>query len=82
MGTDGNAPGDQKGITSGEANETGEDKRKVPQAQEPGGLGVEDGPAPVDEDMTDVDANNSVSSEHPLPNEYCWLTSPTWAPPV
>lgn len=65
MGIDENAPRDQKGVTSGTDNETEQDTSNVPQAQEPEDSGVEDEPALVDEDMTDVDANNSVSSEHP-----------------
>jgi hypothetical protein len=63
MDIDENAPGNksQQGVTSGTDNETGHDpKRDEPQVPLP-----PDDEAPVDEDMADVDANNSVSSEYP-----------------
>lgn len=65
MDIDENAPGNisQKGVTSGTDNETGPDpKRNEPEVPLP-----PDDEAPVDEEMADVDANNSVSSEHPKP---------------
>lgn len=63
MDIDENAPGNisQKGVTSATDNETGHDpKRNEPEVPLPA-----DDEAPVEEDMSDVDANNSVSSEHP-----------------
>ncbi|KAA0983293.1 hypothetical protein [Pseudomonas sp. ANT_J28] len=63
MEIDENAPGNisQAGVTSTTDNEAGHDpKGKEPEVPLPA-----DDEAPVDEDMTDVDANNSVSSEHP-----------------
>lgn len=61
-----NAPGNisqQQGIGGSADNETAHgpkgDKPEVPLAT--------DDEAPVDEDMADVDATNSVSSEHPEP---------------
>ena len=65
MDIDENAPGNisQKGVTSGTDNETGADpKRNEPEVPLP-----PDDEAPVDEEMADVDASNSVSSEHPMP---------------
>ncbi|MCK1792846.1 hypothetical protein [Pseudomonas violetae] len=65
MEIDENAPGNisQQGVSGGTDNETGHDPRRS---------GTEvpfpaDEEAPVDEEMTDVDANDSVSSEHPIP---------------
>ncbi|MGF0237564.1 hypothetical protein ACQR3P_01575 [Rhodococcus sp. IEGM1300] len=58
-----NAPGNmsQKGVSGGTDNETGfdsgRDKKQTP-------LQADDDAA-IDEDMSDVEANNSVSSEHP-----------------
>lgn len=63
MEIDENAPGNksQQRETRTTDNETGHDpKRDEPEVPLP-----PDDEAPVDEDMTDVDANNSVSSEHP-----------------
>lgn len=58
-----NAPGNisQKGVTSNTDNETGPDpKQHESEAPLPA-----DDESPVDEEMLDVDAANSVSSEHP-----------------
>lgn len=65
MDIDENAPGNisQKGVTSNTDNETGHDPRK----HESGVLLPADDESPVDEEMLDVDAVNSVSSEHPEP---------------
>ncbi|WP_207284550.1 hypothetical protein [Pseudomonas sp. FW300-N2A2] len=65
MGIDENAPGNisQAGITGGTDNETGDD----PEGKEPEVPLPPDDEAPVDEEMVDVDATNSVSSEHPKP---------------
>ncbi|MFJ7281877.1 hypothetical protein [Pseudomonas sp. NPDC099000] len=63
MEIDENAPGNisQAGVTNTTDNEAGHDpKGKEPEVPLPA-----DDEASVDEDMTDVDANNSVSSEHP-----------------
>ncbi|AWM91783.1 hypothetical protein DJ564_13610 [Pseudomonas sp. 31-12] len=60
MDIDENAPGNisQAGVTRGTDNEAGHDpKGKDPEVALP----------PVDEERADVDANNSVSSEHPRP---------------
>jgi hypothetical protein len=65
MDIDKNAPGNksQQGVTGGTDNETGHDpKRKEPEVPLP-----PDDEAPVDEEMVDVDATNSVSSEYPKP---------------
>lgn len=65
MDIDENAPGNksQQEVTRTTDNETGHDpKRNEPEVPLP----PED-EAPVDEEMVDVDANNSVSSEHPKP---------------
>ena len=65
MDIDENAPGNisQQGVTVATDNETGHDpKRDKSEVPLPA-----DDEAPVDEEMTDVDANNSVSSEHPEP---------------
>jgi hypothetical protein len=65
MDIDENAPGNkyQQGVTGGTDNETGHDpKRKEPEVPLP-----PDDEAPVDEEMVDVDATNSVSSEYPKP---------------
>jgi len=65
MEIDENAPGNisQGGVTGGTDNETGHDpKRGAPEVPLPA-----DDEAPLDEDMADVDATNSVSSEHPHP---------------
>lgn len=65
MDIDENAPGNisQKGVTSGTDNETGHDpKRGEAEAPLPA-----DDQALVEEEMADVDAVNSVSSEHPKP---------------
>lgn len=65
MDIDENAPGNisQAGVTRGTDNETGHDpKGKDPEVPLP-----PDDEAPVDEEMADVDANNSVSSEHLRP---------------
>ncbi|MHC8321151.1 hypothetical protein ACYZT4_10700 [Pseudomonas sp. GB2N2] len=58
-----NAPGNisQKGVTSNTDNETGHDPAKH-ELEAP--LPADD-ESPVDEEMLDVDAVNSVSSEHP-----------------
>ncbi|MFJ7797186.1 hypothetical protein [Pseudomonas sp. NPDC096950] len=58
-----NAPGNifQKGVTSSTDNETGHDPKKH-KSEAP--LPADD-ESPVDEEMLDVDAVNSVSSEHP-----------------
>jgi hypothetical protein len=65
MDIDENAPGNksQQGVTGGTDNETGHDsKGKEPEVPLP-----PDDEAPLDEEMADVDATNSVSSEHPEP---------------
>ncbi|PQP00362.1 MULTISPECIES: hypothetical protein [Pseudomonas] len=65
MDIDENAPGNrsQQEVTRTTDNETGHDpKRNEPEVPLP-----PDDEAPVDEEMADVDANNSVSSEHPKP---------------
>ncbi|MHC8314975.1 hypothetical protein [Pseudomonas sp. LB3P31] len=65
MDIDKNAPGNisQQGVTGGTDNETGHDpKRGDTEVPLPA-----DEESPVDEEMADVDANNSVSSEHPNP---------------
>ncbi|MGX1186690.1 hypothetical protein AB7M29_004369 [Pseudomonas sp. F-14 TE3623] len=65
MDIDENAPGNksQQEVTRTTDNETGHDpKRNEPEVPLP-----PDDEAPVDEEMVDVDANNSVSSEHPKP---------------
>lgn len=67
MDIDENAPGNksQQGVTGGTDNETGHDpKGKEPEVPLP-----PDDEAPVDEEMVDVAANNSVSSEHPEPGK-------------
>nr|WP_314643825.1 hypothetical protein [uncultured Pseudomonas sp.] len=65
MDIDENAPGNksQQGVTGGTDNETGHD----PKENEPEVPLQGRDEAPVDEEMADVDANNSVSSEHPKP---------------
>lgn len=65
MDIDENAPGNksQQKVTRTTDNETGHD----PQRNEPEVPLPPDDEAPVDEEMVDVDANNSVSSEHPKP---------------
>jgi len=65
MDIDENAPGNisQRGTAGKTDNETGNDP-KPNEAEVP--LPADD-EAPVDEEMADVDANNSVSSEHPEP---------------
>lgn len=65
MNIDENAPGNisQKGVTSNTDNEAGHEP-KVNKADLP--LPADD-EAPVDAEMADVDAVNSVSSEHPKP---------------
>jgi len=63
MDIDEDAPGNrsQQEVTRTTDNEAGHDpKRKEPEVPLPA-----DDEAPVDEDMSDVEANNSVSSEHP-----------------
>ncbi|EPA93997.1 hypothetical protein [Pseudomonas sp. G5(2012)] len=63
MDIDENAVGNmsQQDVTRTTDNETGHDPRKdQPQVPLP-----PNDEAPVDDDMTDVAANNSVSSEHP-----------------
>lgn len=63
MDIDENAPGNksQQEVTRTTDNETGHDpKRDEPEVPLPS-----DDEALVDEDMPDVDAKNSVSSEHP-----------------
>lgn len=65
MEIDENAPGNisQKGVSGGTDNETGHDpKRSGTEVPLPA-----DDEASVDEEMTDVDAANSVSREHPSP---------------
>eukprot|EP01133_Synstelium_polycarpum_P009849 gene9849-11510_t len=57
------APGNvsQQGVTRGTDNETGHDPRRdQPEAPLP-----PDDDAPMEEDMSDVDAADSVASEHP-----------------
>ena len=63
MDIDENAPGNksQQDVTRTTNNETKHDpKRDQPEVPLPA-----DDESPLDEDMTDVDAANSVSSEHP-----------------
>ncbi|QHD06577.1 hypothetical protein [Pseudomonas sp. R76] len=57
------APGNlsQQAVTRGTDNETGHDPRRDGEAAE---LPPEDD-APLEEDMSDVDAADSVASEHP-----------------
>lgn len=65
MHIDENAPGNQsqQDATRPTDNETGHDStRDKPEVPLPA-----DDEAPVDEDMADVDATNSVSQEHPKP---------------
>ena len=65
MDIDENAPGNisQKGVTGGTDSETGHDpKKNAPEVP----LSADD-EAGVDEEMADVDAANSVASEHPTP---------------
>ena len=65
MDIDESAPGNisQASVTNTTDNETGHDHRENdPEVPLP-----PDDEAPVDEEMVDVDANNSVSSEHPNP---------------
>lgn len=65
MEIDESAPGNisQKGVTSSTDNETGHDpKRNEPEVPLPA-----DEEAPIDEEMADVDATNSVATEHPTP---------------
>jgi len=65
MHIDENAPGDQsqqsatRPTDNGAGHDSTRDKPEVPLAA--------DDEAPVDEDMADVDATNSVSQEHPKP---------------
>lgn len=63
MEIDENAPGNlsQQEVTRTTDNETGHDPRR----DQPENPLPSDDEAAVDEDMSDVDANNSVSSEHP-----------------
>lgn len=63
MQIDEKAPGNisQQEVTRTTDNETGHDPRR----DEPEGTLPADDEASVEEDMSDVDANNSVSSEHP-----------------
>ncbi|WP_460141624.1 hypothetical protein [Pseudomonas sp. S2_E01] len=65
MDIDENAPGNrsQQDVTRATDNETGHDPRKD-ESEVP--LPPDD-EAPLEEDMSDVDATNSVSSEHPEP---------------
>lgn len=65
MDIDEKAPGNtsQQPVTRTTDNETAHD----PQRDEPEVPLPADDDSPVDEDMSDVDANNSVSSEHPEP---------------
>lgn len=63
MDIDENAPGNrsQQGVTRTTDNETGHDpRREAPEVPLP-----PDDEAAVEEDMTDVEAGNSVLSEHP-----------------
>ncbi|MHC8367495.1 hypothetical protein ACYZT9_16955 [Pseudomonas sp. ZT5P21] len=65
MDIDENAPGNisQSGVTGSTDNEAGHDpKRNETEVPLPA-----DDEAPVDEEMADVDASNSVASEHPAP---------------
>ncbi|UFQ02766.1 hypothetical protein KJY40_14085 [Pseudomonas fitomaticsae] len=63
MDIDENAPGNrsQQAVTRTTDNETGHDPRKD---ESPVPLSSDD-EAPVEQDMSDVAANNSVSAEHP-----------------
>jgi hypothetical protein len=58
-----NAPGNisQQDVTRGTDNETGHDPRR----DEDGILLPPDDDTPLEEDMSDVDAADSVASEHP-----------------
>ncbi|WP_092418570.1 hypothetical protein [Pseudomonas sp. NFPP07] len=63
MNNDENAPGSwsQQGVERTSDSEAGHDpRRKEPEVPLPA-----NDEAPVDEEMIDVDVNNSVSSEHP-----------------
>lgn len=65
MDIDENAPGNisQQHVTVSTDNETGHDpKSKEGEITRPA-----DDEASIDEDMSDVEANNSVSGEHPIP---------------
>mgnify|MGYP001114605507 CR=1 FL=1 len=65
MEIDENAPGNisQAGVTNTTDNETGHDPHvNEPEAPLPG-----DNEASIEEEMSDVEAVNSVSSEHPEP---------------
>ncbi|MCY1181818.1 hypothetical protein D9M71_386370 [compost metagenome] len=65
MKIDENAPGNisQQGVGGKTDNETGHDpKRNEPEVPLPA-----DDQTPVEEELSDVEANNSVSSEHPDP---------------
>ena len=64
MDIDKNAPGNisQQGVTSGTDNEVGPDPSRNPEVPLP-----PDDEAPVEEELANVDASNSVSSGHPAP---------------
>ncbi|MVV48085.1 hypothetical protein EJA72_07475 [Pseudomonas sp. PB120] len=78
MDIDENAPGNksQQPETRTTDNETGHDPKKD-EAEVP--LPPDD-ETPVDEDMTDVVANNSVSSEHPEAGQSSRVNNPDAAP--
>lgn len=65
MDIDENAPGNisQKGVSSGTDNEAGHDPRRN-ETEVP--LPADD-EAPVDEELAELEANNSVPSGHPNP---------------
>ncbi|MFJ2693137.1 hypothetical protein [Pseudomonas sp. NPDC087336] len=78
MDIDENALGNrsQQDVTRTTDNETGHDPRK----DEPEVPLPPDDEAPVDEEMTDVNANDSVSSEHPVAGQSGRVDDPDAAP--
>ena len=78
MDIDENAVGNrsQQDVTRTTDNETGHDPRK----DEPEVPLPPDDEAPVDEEMTDVNANNSVSGEHPVAGQRGRVDDPDAAP--
>lgn len=78
MDIDENAVGNrsQQDVTRTTDNETGHDPRKDgPEVPLP-----PDDEAPVDEEKTDVNANNSVSGEHPVAGQRGRVDDPDAAP--
>lgn len=78
MDIDENAPGNisQQAVTRTTDNETGhEPSRSAPEVPLP-----PDDEAPIEEDMSDVDAANSVASEHPDSGSKSDATHPSGEP--